>query len=61
MEVRELIEELKKYGSSYEIVIEEDTVRKEIVRIVPDAILGRLIINLKTSEVDYDAKTGNKI
>ena len=61
MEVRELIEELKKYGSSYEIVIEEDTVRKEIVRIVPDAILGRLIINLKTSEVDYDAKTGEKI
>lgn len=61
MEVRDLIEELKKYGSSYEIVIEEDCVEKEIVRIVPDAILGQLIINLKTSEVDYDAKTGNKI
>lgn len=61
MEVKDLIEELKKYGSSYEIVIEEDCVGKEIVRIVPDAILGQLIINLKTSEVDYDAKTGAKI
>lgn len=60
MEVRDLIEELKKYGSSYEIMIEEDRKRKEIVRIVPDAILGRLIINLKECEEDYDAK-GNKI
>lgn len=50
MEVKDLIEELKKYGSSYEVVIEEDCKRKEIVRIVPDAILGRCIINLKEYE-----------
>ena len=50
MEVKDLIEELRKYGCSYEIVVEEDCKRKEIVRIVPDAILGRLIINLKEYE-----------
>lgn len=60
MTVKQLIEELKTCQEDFEIDIEEDTNRKEIVRITDDFLLQRCIIFLKATEVDYDAN-GNKI
>lgn len=60
MTVKQLIEELKTCQEDFEIDIQEDTNKKEIVRITDDFILQRCMIFLKESEVDYDAN-GNKI
>lgn len=60
MTVKQLIEELKTCQEDFEIDVQEDTNKKEIVRITDDFILQRCMIFLKESEVDYDAN-GNKI